>query len=77
MIDHVLKARLRRMIRRQRWLGLGWKLALCWALAAVAGDGGVHLGVVTAAVEHVALHRTGVGIVGVEAERHLAGTGVT
>ena len=37
MNDHVLKGRLRRMIRRQRWLGLGWKLALCWALAAAAG----------------------------------------
>ena len=25
------------MMRRQLWLGLGWKLALCWACAAAAG----------------------------------------
>ena len=37
MNDQFLKDRLRRMIRRQQWLALSWKLALCWTLAALAG----------------------------------------
>jgi hypothetical protein len=37
MSDDFLRGRLRRVIRRQQWFGLLWKLAVCWALAALAG----------------------------------------
>ncbi len=37
MNDDFLKGRLQRVIHRQQWFGLMWKLAVCWALAALAG----------------------------------------
>src|SRR5471032_2047118 len=37
MKNHLLNERLQRVIRRHQWLGLLWKLGLCWALAALAG----------------------------------------
>ncbi|MBI5767543.1 MAG: hypothetical protein HZA93_07090 [Verrucomicrobia bacterium] len=37
MKSDYLRDQLRGLQRRQLWLGLGWKIAACWALAAVAG----------------------------------------
>ncbi len=37
MSDDFLKGRLRRVIRRHQWLGLMWKLALCWVVGAIVG----------------------------------------
>ena len=37
MSDNFLQDRLRRVIRRQLWFGLMWKLAVCWTLAALGG----------------------------------------
>ncbi len=37
MNEEFLKERLRRVIRRQQWLGLMARLAACWAVAAIAG----------------------------------------
>ena len=37
MNDRLLKAKLRRVIRRYQWLGLWRKLAVCWTMAALAG----------------------------------------
>ncbi len=39
MNEEFLKERLRRVIRRQQWLGLMLKLAACWMLAALVGAG--------------------------------------
>ena len=38
MNEHFLHERLRRVIRRQQWCGLMWKLAACWILAALVGS---------------------------------------
>src|SRR4051812_27409510 len=37
MSDDFLKGRLQRVIRRQQWFGLMWKVALCWAFTALVG----------------------------------------
>src|ERR1035437_2598406 len=37
MSDNFLHEQLRRVIRRQQWFGLMWKLAVCWTLAALGG----------------------------------------
>ncbi len=34
MNHQYLQDRLRELSRRHLWLGLGWKLAVCWAIAA-------------------------------------------
>ncbi len=38
-MEKLLRTRLRPVIRRHRWQVLGWQLAACWSLAALAGLG--------------------------------------